>query len=124
MIESITRGIKATTFAAVLGIGLITGAKYKPVLLDPVEFYPPPQPSETVPESTLKDLQTCIDGEMRKAISRVAPPATAAGPGVVRIREAITAVDKESDFKSPTSLSPSHWPPPRRSQPPASRRST
>lgn len=77
-----------------------TGANYKQVLLDAVEFYPPPKPSETVPESTLKDLRAYIDSEMRKAIASVAPPATAPGPGVVRIREAITAVGTASDFKA------------------------
>ena len=77
-----------------------TSANYQHVLLDPVDFYPAPQPSETVPESTLVELRTYIDLAMRRAFTSVTQPSTAPGPGVARIRVAITAVGREGGLKA------------------------
>lgn len=77
----------------------LTPQNYKNILMDPVAFYPQPQPSGQVTLGTLNDIRDYIDSGLRKAIEKTAPPAKAAGPGVVRLRVAITAASVDKGLK-------------------------
>ena len=68
-----------------------TRANYQKVLMEPVSFYPAPQPSEQVSMGALEDIRAYGDGAMRKALATVFPLTDAPGPGVIRLRTAITA---------------------------------
>ena len=77
----------------------LTRANYQRVLMEPISFYPSPQPSEKVSMGTLNDLRGYGDSAMRKAIASVVPLSDASGPGVLKVRVAITAVGVEGNLK-------------------------
>jgi len=74
---------------------------YTKVLIDPVQFHPAPQPSESVDESTLTAIRNYIDKGLRDGMSAKIPLASGPGPGVIRIRPAITAVASETTDLKP-----------------------
>lgn len=73
-----------------------TPANYNAVLLDPVTYYPEPQPTENVSAATLTQLRTYIDSSLRQKMGQQVRLADQPGPGVARVRVAITAVGTES----------------------------
>ena len=77
----------------------LTHANYQRVLMEPISFYPSPQPSEKVSMGTLNDLRGYGDSAVRKAIASVVPLSDASGPGVLKVRVAITAVGVEGNLK-------------------------
>lgn len=72
-----------------------TQANYQKVLLEPISFYPAPEPSGKVSKGALSDIRNYMDSAMRKALAGVVPLSDAPGPGVARIRVAITAAGVE-----------------------------
>jgi hypothetical protein len=74
---------------------LSTGA-FKAVLVDPVQFYPAPQPSEKVDAATLKQIQGYLDQAWRRELGTRIGLASGPGPGVARVRTALTGVKAES----------------------------
>ena len=76
-----------------------TGDKYKKILIEKVDFYPPPHPSDRVSSQTLTELRGYIDASLRKAVGSVVPLANAPGPGVARLRLAITAASVDTGLK-------------------------
>jgi hypothetical protein len=79
---------------------LASGA-YQKVLVDPVELYPPPQPSERVDASTLKQIQGYMDQAWRRELGKRVELAGTPGPGVARVRTALTGVKAESADLAP-----------------------
>ncbi|CAM3368492.1 DUF3313 domain-containing protein [Bordetella flabilis] len=73
-----------------------TPARYKAVLLESVTYYPQPQPSDAVSMATLDDIRTYVDTSLRQKLGQKVRLVNQAGPGVARIRVAITAVGTES----------------------------
>jgi hypothetical protein len=71
------------------------------VLLDPIQYYPAPQPTEQVQTKTLNDIRNFMDNGLRKGIAARIPLATEPGPGVLRLRFAITAVGTEEAALKP-----------------------
>lgn len=69
-----------------------TPAHYSAVWLEPVEYFPTPQPSEDVTLGTLLEIRDAINGELRRKIGEKVRLADRPGPGVARIRIAVTAV--------------------------------
>jgi hypothetical protein len=69
-----------------------TPAHYSAVWLEPVEYFPTPQPSEDVTLGTLLEIRDAINGELRRKIGEKVRLAERPGPGVARIRIAVTAV--------------------------------
>lgn len=84
----------------------LTREAYQKVLIERFTFYPAAQPSEKVSTGTLKDLLDYGEAEMRKAIASVVPLADAPGPGVLRLRVAVTAVAVEGAQLKPWQLIP------------------
>jgi len=83
-----------------------TRETYQKVLIERVTFYPAPQPSEKVSTGTLNELRDYSDAAIRKAIASVVPLADAPGPGVVRVRIALTAAAVEGGQLKPYQLIP------------------
>ena len=77
----------------------LTRANYQKVMMDPITFYPSPQPTDKVSMETLDAIRAYADRAMRTAMSKVEPLADAPGPGVLRCRTAITAVDVKGSLK-------------------------
>ena len=69
----------------------LTRANYQKVLMQPVSFYPAPQPSGKVSKEALNEIRDYIDGATRKALASVVSLSDAPGAGVLRLRMAITA---------------------------------
>ncbi|MGH8701235.1 MAG: DUF3313 domain-containing protein [Burkholderiales bacterium] len=83
-----------------------TRANYQTVLIEPLGYYPAPQPSEQVSMGALNDMRAYADSALRKAFATVIPLASAPGPGVARIRWAVTAAAVEGFELKPYQLVP------------------
>jgi hypothetical protein len=76
-----------------------TRENYNTILMEKVSFYPAPQPSEQVPQSTLTDIRDYGDKAIRQTIASVLPMTGKPGPGVARVRIALTAVSVDKSLK-------------------------
>jgi len=65
---------------------------YQAVMLDPTQYYPAPKPTGQVTSSTLTDISRYLDKGLRDKLGAKVKVVSEAGPGVLRIRPAITAV--------------------------------
>ena len=74
---------------------------YHAVIVDEIEFYPEPQPSLQVSQETLDKVGAYLTTALSDVALAAVPHATEPGPGVIRLRTAITAVST-----SPTGLKP------------------
>lgn len=81
-------------------------AKYQKVLIEPVTFFPAPEPSGKVPKGTLSDIRNYMDSALRKAMGGAVGLSDAPGPGVARVRVAITAAGVEGIQLKPYQLVP------------------
>ena len=68
-----------------------TQANYQKILLEPIGFFPSPQASDKVSMEALTEIRNYMDTAMRKALASAVSLSDAPGPGVVRVRPAITA---------------------------------
>lgn len=84
----------------------LTKANYQKILLEPVTFYPAPQASAQVSDQALKDIQAYLDTSLRTVGLADVPQVMEAGPGVLRIKVAITAVDVHNTGLKPWQLIP------------------
>lgn len=73
-----------------------TPARYSAVLLEPVQFYPEPQPTEQASMATLNEIRGYTNQVLRQKIGQQVRVVDKAGPGVARVRVAITAVGSET----------------------------
>jgi hypothetical protein len=71
-------------------------SNYSAVWLEPVVFYPEPQPTEQVSMETLTKIRSHIDNTLRQRIGQQVRLTDHAGPNVARVRIAITAVGTET----------------------------
>jgi len=76
-----------------------TGDKYQKILIEKVIFYPAPKASDRVSSKTLTELQDYLDATLRKAVGSFQALAEKPGPGVARLRVAITAASVETGLK-------------------------
>jgi len=65
---------------------------YQAVMIDPTQYYPAPKPSEQVSSHTLTDISNYLDKGLRDKLGAKLTIVSEPGPGVLRIRPAITAV--------------------------------
>lgn len=79
---------------------------YTAVMIDPTQYYPAPQPSEQVSSRTLTDISNYVDKGLRDALGAKVVVAAQPGPGVLRIRPAITAVAPKAVGLKPYQLIP------------------
>lgn len=74
---------------------------YRAVLLERVTYYPEPQPSENVSRDTLEQVRAYTETSLRQKLGQQVRLADRPGPGVARIRVAITAVGSETQPLAP-----------------------
>lgn len=79
---------------------------YQAVMIDPTQYYPAPKPGEQVSSRTLTDISNYLDKGLRDALGAKVVIAAQPGPGVLRIRPAITAVAPKNVALKPYQLLP------------------
>jgi hypothetical protein len=79
----------------------LTSGAYSKVMIDRVDFYPAPRPDKSVDSATLHQISAYLDKALRQKIGEKATVVDQAGPGVVRMRVAITAVAAETAALKP-----------------------
>lgn len=79
---------------------------YHAVMLDPSQYYPSPQPTAQVSAGTLTDISNYLDNGLRQALGAKVAIAAQPGPGVLRIRPAITAVAPKTPDLKPYQMIP------------------
>ncbi len=83
-----------------------TPANYNALLLDPIVFYPEPQPSEKVSAAELQRMLAYVNEVYRQAVSKRLNLVDRPGPGVVRLRIALTSVAAKEEGLKPYQLVP------------------
>jgi hypothetical protein len=78
----------------------VNWSRYERILVDPVVFHPQPEGTAQVTLGTLFDIRDYLNAGVPKAAAASMPLAAAAGPGVVRLRAAITAVSVDKSLKA------------------------
>lgn len=67
--------------------------QYRAVMIDPVTYYPEPKTGAQVSLKTLNAIPDYLEQQVRKEVGAVLPVVSQPGPGVLRFRAAITAVE-------------------------------
>ena len=78
----------------------LTPQNYQKIIIEPITFFPAPRPTEQVSMRALDEIRAYIDGGVRKAVEASIPAVSAAGPGVIRFRWAITAASVDKSLKA------------------------
>lgn len=73
-----------------------TAARYQAVLLEPVVFYPKPQPSEEVSQQQLDAIRDYMNQALRREFGKRFTLVPQPGQGVARVNIALTAVGSET----------------------------
>lgn len=74
---------------------------YNAVYIEPTQFYPKPQATAKIPESTLNGINTYYNQALKRELAKSMPLANAPGPGVIVVRAAITAVSSKTESLKP-----------------------
>lgn len=80
--------------------------RYTSVYIEPSQFYPKPQATERIPQSTLQGITHYYDAALKREISKSMPLATGPGPGTIVVRPAITAVSSKTEGLKPYEVIP------------------
>nr|BFD42282.1 DUF3313 domain-containing protein [Pseudomonas sp. FFPRI_1] len=81
-------------------------SNYSSVYIEPTQFYPQPQPTAKIPQSTLTAITRYYDQALQREVSKSLPLATGPGPGVIVVRAAITAVTSKTEGLKPYEIIP------------------
>ncbi len=79
---------------------------YRKVILEPTQYYPAPAPTKQVSAATLDEIRNYVDKGLREMLGAKLAPASEEGPGVLRVRPAITAVAPQTPGLKPYQLIP------------------
>lgn len=79
---------------------------YQKLMVDAVQFYPAPMASEEVSDRTLNDIRNYVDKGLHDKLAAKGLLATEPGPGVLRVRPAITAVASQGEGLKPYEVLP------------------
>jgi len=79
---------------------------YQAVMIDPTQYYPAPKPTEQVTSSTLTDISNYLDKGLHDKLGAKVKVVSEPGPGVLRIRPAITAVAPQTVGLKPYQVIP------------------
>ena len=80
--------------------------RYTAVYVEPTQFYPKPQPTAKIPQSTLDGITRYYDMALKREISGSLALASKAGPGVIVVRAAITGVSSKTEGLKPYEVIP------------------
>jgi hypothetical protein len=76
-------------------------SRYNAVYIELTQFYPKPQASTKIPESTLQGISTYYSQALKRELEKSLPLADGPGPGVIVVRAAITAVSSKTESLKP-----------------------
>jgi len=78
-----------------------TPENYTAVMIDRLQYFPEPQPDSIVPGDTLSQIRDFADAELHAKLGAKVMVVNEPGPGVARVKVAITAVSAEKrDLKA------------------------
>ncbi len=80
--------------------------RYRAIYIEPTQFYPQPQATTKIPQSTLDGINQYYDQALRREAARSLPLAQGPGPGVLVVRAAITAVSSKTEGLKPYEIIP------------------
>lgn len=81
-------------------------SRYTAVYIEPTQFYPKPQATTKIPDSTLNGINTYFNQALRRELGKSLPLANGPGPGVMVVRAAITAVSSKTEGLKPYEFVP------------------
>ncbi|NJJ59135.1 DUF3313 domain-containing protein [Pseudomonas sp. B14(2022)] len=81
-------------------------SRYTAVYIEPTQFYPKPQATAKIPDSTLNDINTYFNQALKRELGKSLPLANGPGPGVMVVRAAITAVSSKTEGLKPYEFVP------------------
>jgi len=76
-------------------------SRYNAVYIEPTQFYPKPQATTRIPDSTLRGINDYYNQALKRELARSLPLANGPGPGVMVVRAAITAVSSKTQSLKP-----------------------
>jgi len=76
-----------------------TGEKYQKILVEPAVFHPAPKASDRVSMQTLNEIRDYATAAVRNSLGKSIPLADKPGPGVARLRIALTAASVDTGLK-------------------------
>jgi len=80
--------------------------RYTAVYIEPTQFYPKPQATTKIPDSTLNGINTYFNQALKRELGKSLPLANGPGPGVMVVRAAITAVSSKTEGLKPYEFVP------------------
>ncbi|MCG6900023.1 MAG: DUF3313 domain-containing protein [Gammaproteobacteria bacterium] len=84
----------------------LTPENYHALIIEKVQFYPQPKPSEKVSQSTLDDIVAYLNTELEARLAEKVQVTDKAGPGVARLRIAVTGVGAKAEDLKPYQFIP------------------
>ena len=81
-------------------------SRYNAVYIEPTQFYPRPQATAKIPESTLRGINDYFNQALKREVGKSLPLAQGPGAGVLVVREAITAVSSKTQGLKPYEFVP------------------
>ncbi|MCD7040868.1 MULTISPECIES: DUF3313 domain-containing protein [Pseudomonas fluorescens group] len=81
-------------------------SRYTAVYIEPTQFYPKPQATAKIPDSTLTGINAYYSQALRRELEKSLPLANGPGPGVMVVRAAITAVSSKTEGLKPYEFIP------------------
>jgi hypothetical protein len=78
--------------------------RYTQVFIEPCQFYPAPQPTARIPQTTLSDITWYYDAALKQELGKVMTVVTTPGPNTLIVRPAITRIATDTQ-----SLRPYEW---------------
>jgi hypothetical protein len=76
-------------------------SRYNAVYIETTQFYPKPQATSKIPDSTLNGINAYFNQALKRELGKSLPLANAPGPGVIVVRAAITAVSSKTEALKP-----------------------
>ena len=81
-------------------------SRYNAVYIEPTQFYPKPQATAKIPDSTLRGINDYFNQALKRELAKSLPLANGPGPGVIVVRAAITAVSSKTESLKPYEFVP------------------
>ncbi|SDT91071.1 Protein of unknown function [Pseudomonas orientalis] len=81
-------------------------SRYNAVYIEPTQFYPKPQATPRIPDSTLRGISAYYNQALKRELAGSLPLANGPGPGVIVVRAAITAVSSKTEGLKPYEFIP------------------
>lgn len=81
-------------------------SRYSAVYVEPTQFYPKPQATAKIPDSTLRGINDDFNRALKRELAKSLPLADGPGPGVIVVRAAITAVSSKTEGLKPYEFVP------------------